>query len=85
MGNLLPGEELIYEHSDGVVYAHYRDKPEIDRWIIGGDPAGVSRAEGNLFSYGEWSHMMEIAKENPTLKKQLQKAVTTYIILKDNT
>ena len=52
-GKLLPGEALIYERSDGVVYAHYRDPPHntIPRWIIGGDPAGVARAQGDLLNY----------------------------------
>jgi len=40
---LIPGEALIYERANGVVYAHYRDKPEIPRWIIGGDPGAVAR------------------------------------------
>jgi hypothetical protein len=39
MGSLIPGAALIYERSDGVVYARYRDAPynQIPRWIIGGD------------------------------------------------
>lgn len=86
MGKLIPGAALIYERVDNVTYARYRDPPHntVPRWIIGGDPQGVSRAQGNLFSYSEWQEMMELAKEYPTLKKQLQKAVTTYYILKEN-
>ena len=38
MSKLYEGEALIYERADGVVYARYRDKPEIERWIVGGDP-----------------------------------------------
>ena len=83
--NLIPGEALIYENANGVVYARYRDPPHntIPRWIVGGDPEGVSKAQGNLFSYGEWQEMMELAKEYPTLKSQLQKAVTTYYLIKE--
>jgi len=80
---LIPGASLIYERVDGVTYAKYRDHPHIPRWIIGGDPEGVSKAQGNLFSYSEWQNMMDLANEYPTLKKQLQKAVTTYLILKE--
>ena len=83
MGKLIPGEALIYERSDGVVYARYRDKPEIERWIIGGDPGAVARAQGELLNYGEWVKLCNLAKENPTLKKQLDKLVTTYYIIKD--
>jgi len=86
MSKLIPGQSLIYERADGVTYARYRDPPhnKIPRWIVGGEPEGVSKAQGNLFSYSEWQEMMELAKEYSTLKKQLQKAVTTYYILKEN-
>jgi hypothetical protein len=84
MAKLLPGEALIYERTDGVVYAHYRDKPEIPRWIIGGDPAGVARAQGDLLNYADWQNMCRLALKHPTLKKQLDKLVTTYYIVKDN-
>ena len=37
---LIPGEALIYERANGIVYARYRDPPHNTkpRWIIGGDP-----------------------------------------------
>lgn len=39
---LIPGEALIYERANGVVYARYRDPPHntLPRWVVGGDPAG---------------------------------------------
>jgi hypothetical protein len=85
MNNLIPGEALIYERADGVVYARYRDPPhnDIPRWIIGGDPNAVSRAEGNLFSYSEWNDMMRLSLKHPTLKKQMQKLLDIYYIVKD--
>ena len=83
-GKLLPGEAMIYERSDGVVYAHYRDKPEIPRWIIGGDPAGVARAQGDLISYSEWQELCELSEEYPTLKKLLDTLVTTYYTIKEH-
>jgi len=85
--DLIPGQALIYERANGVVYARYRDPPYnelYDRWIIGGDADAVSRATGNLFSYADWQEMMELAKEYPTLKKQMQKLVTTYYMVKEN-
>ena len=83
-GKLLPGEALVYERSDGVVYAHYRDKPNIERWIIGGDPAGVARAQGDLLNYAEWQEMCELSLEYPTIKKLLDKLVVTYYTVKEN-
>ena len=82
---LIPGAALIYERADGVTYARYRDPPYNvqPRWIVGGDPEGVSRAQGNLFNYSEWQEMMELAENYPTLKSQMQKLVTTYYMVKD--
>ena len=50
--NLLPGEALIYERADGVTYAKYRDPPHNTkpRWIVGGAPAALQKAEGCLWS-----------------------------------
>ena len=84
LGNLKPNEALIYERSDGVVYAHYRDNPEIKRWIIGGDPAGVARAQGDLISYAEWQELCELSEDYPTLRKLLDTLVTTYYTIKEH-
>ena len=83
-GKLIPGEPLIYERSNGVVYAHYRDKPEIPRWIIGGDPGGVARAQGKLLDYSEWQRLCELAETNVTLKKLMDKLVVTYYTIRDS-
>lgn len=83
MGDLLPGETLIYERANGVVFARYRDKPEIPRWIVGGDPGAVARAQGKLLDYAEWQTLCDVAQENVTLKKQLEKLVNTYYMVKD--
>mgnify|MGYP001044105979 FL=1 len=80
---LIPGEALIYERANGVVYARYQNKPEIPRWIIGGDPGAVARAQGELLDYSEWQQLCETAQTNATLKKLMDKLVTTYYIVKD--
>ena len=82
---MIPGEALIYERADGVVYARYRDAPhnKMPRWIIGGDPAGVARAQGDLLSYAEWQELCELSETYPTLKKLLDQVVTTYYTVKD--
>lgn len=84
MGNLQPGEALIYERANGVVYARYANRPEIARWIIGGDPGAVARAQGKLLDYGEWMKLCDMCESHPTLKKQMDKLVTTYYIIKDS-
>ena len=84
MDKLLPGEALIYERAEGVVFARYRDKPEIERWIIGGDPGAVARAQGEILDYGEWKELCELAQKNSTLKTLMDKLVTTYYMIKEN-
>jgi hypothetical protein len=84
MADLIPGEVLIYERVDGVVYARYRDPPHnaIPRWVIGGPVDSTSRAMGNLFSFSEWQDMMRLAQENQTFRKELDKLLTLYYICK---
>ena len=84
MTKLIPGEALIYERANGVTYAKYRDKPEVPRWMIGGDPDAVNKAQGCLFSYSEWQDMMRLAEDNHTLKTQMQKLLDIYYIVKDD-
>jgi|TARA_R110002153_G_scaffold137711_1_gene288194 hypothetical protein len=85
MSELLPGEALLYERADGVVYAKYRDYPhsKIPRWVIGGDPAAVARAQGDLINYAEWQELCALSLEYPTLKKLLDTLVTTYYTVKE--
>ena len=86
MSKLLPGEALIYERSDGVVYARYRDPPHntVPRWIIGGDPAVVARAQGDMLNYSEWQDLCRLSEEYPTIKKLLDQLVTMYYTVKDD-
>ena len=86
MGTLEPGAALIYERSDGVVYARYRDPPHntMPRWIIGGDPAAVARAQGDLLNYSDWQDLCRLANDHPTLKKLLDQLVTMYYVVKDD-
>lgn len=83
MSTLLPGEPLIYENANGVVYARYRDRPEIARWIIGGDPDAVAKAKGELLNWGEWEDLQKLANDNPALKEQLDRTITLYYLIKD--
>jgi hypothetical protein len=85
MSNLISGQTLIYERANGVVYARYRDAPynTEPRWIVGGDPAAVAQAQGDLLSYTEWQDLCELAVKNTTLKKLLDKVVVTYYTIKE--
>jgi hypothetical protein len=84
MGNLIPNEPLIYERVDEVVFARYRDKPEIPRWVVGGDADAMRRLQGDLFNWSDWQDLMNLAATNPTLRKQLSKLKDLYLIIKED-
>lgn len=83
MSRNIPGQALIYERANGVVYARYRDPPydQLPRWVIGGSPEALRY--GNLISYSDWKDLIAKAEDNPVLKKQLDNLVQTYLLLKD--
>tara|TARA_Y100001958_G_C21224941_1_gene550352 strand:+ start:1851 stop:2138 length:288 start_codon:yes stop_codon:yes gene_type:complete len=83
---LIEGEALIYTRANGVIYANYRDPPHnrIPKWIVGGDPGAVARAQGELLDYSEWQNLCELSQTNTTLKRLLDKLVTTYYMVKEN-
>ena len=83
---MLPGQALIYERANGVLYARYRDPPhnEIERWIVGGDPEAISRATGDIFSWGEWKELCRLTETNYTLQTQMKKLLDLYYIIKDD-
>jgi len=83
MSKLIPGEPLIYERVEGVVYARYRDRPDIKRWIIGGEYNAVARAKGEIPDWREMVKVQELAGKYPTLRKQLDKTLELYYLLKD--
>lgn len=85
MGTLIPNEALIYERANGVVYARYRDPPhnKKPRWIVGGDPGAVAREQGDWLNWNEWQQLCAMAEEYPTVKKQLDKLIELYYIIKD--
>jgi hypothetical protein len=82
---MIPGQPLIYERANGVVYARYRDPPhnKKERWVIGGDPGAVARAQGKLLDYSEWLQLCDLAETNPTLNKLMNKLVNTYYMVKE--
>jgi hypothetical protein len=85
MGQLIPGEAIIYERANGVVYGRYRDPPHNTepRWIVGGDPGAVAREQGDWLNWNEWQQLCAMAEEYPTIKKQLDKLIELYYIVKD--
>ena len=78
MGNLIPGETLIYERVNHQFYAKYANKPEIPRWVIGEyNSAPDDKIKRDL------KDLVELSKTNTTLKKELDKLLNLYYIIKD--
>jgi hypothetical protein len=78
----LAGESLIYEKASGITYAKFRDEPKKSlypgRWEIGRDVSADP-----LLDYAQWRHLIDLSKEYPTLKKQLEQLLTTYYVVKE--
>ena len=81
---MIPNEALIYERSNGVVYARYRDKPEIERWIIGGDPGAVAQANGQFVSDNEFRDICKLSLTNATIKEILDQLIVVYTLVKED-
>ena len=81
---LIPNEPLIYERANGVVFARYRDKPEIKRWIIGGDPCDVARANGQFVSNNEFQDICKLSLTNATIKDLLDQLIVAYTLVRED-
>jgi len=75
MGNLLEGEQLVYERQGKVVYARYFGRPDIPRWVISGDADG--------FTYSEFITMMDMANNDEIFKKEFDKLITLYYLKRE--
>ena len=77
LSKLIPGAALIYERDGKTVYARYRDPPynKIPRWSIGEETLSLT--------YDDWRRISKLAEQHPILRKQLDKTLNLFYILKD--
>lgn len=78
MGKLIPGETLIYERVGKTIYARYANKPEIPRWVIGSEWGPTT------LEYKDWREMLLLSDRNSVFKKEFDKVVNLYYLLKDS-
>jgi hypothetical protein len=76
MGNLIPNEPLIYERVNGTVYARYSNRPDIPRWIIGGNDTAT-------LTCSDWTDIIKMSHDNTAIKSQLDKLLTLYYLIKN--
>jgi len=84
LGNLIHDQPLIYERANGVVFARYRDKPEIPRWIIGGEPGAVAQANGQFISASDFQDICKLSLTNVAIKEILDQLIVVYTLVKEN-
>jgi hypothetical protein len=68
---------LIYERVENKIYARYQNRPEIPRWCIGGESP-------NILGYDDWRNIIELSESNAALKKELDKVINLYYLIKEN-
>lgn len=86
MGDLVPGQALIYEKDDhGTVYARYRDPPynTLPRWQVG-SCSPVSDPEKRRLSYRDWDKLVRLAEQDEIFARQLDRTLLLYYTLKDS-
>jgi hypothetical protein len=76
LGDLIPGEVLIYERVGHKIYARYANRPDIPRWCIGGETPSI-------LGYDDWKQMLELSDTNATFKRELDKVINLYYLLKE--
>jgi hypothetical protein len=76
---LIPGAVLIYERSNDVVYARYRDPPHntIPRWEIG------RTSSMTVLNNTELRQMIELAQTNAAFGELFESMLTMYYLLKE--
>jgi hypothetical protein len=77
MGTLTPGATLIYENSEGVIYA--RESGSTERFIVGMTLEAQQRFEG-IRENQLWHDIREAAESNPALHDALERAKVIYYL-----
>lgn len=77
MGTLTPGATLIYENSEGVIYA--RESGGTERFIVGMTLEAQQRLEG-IRENQLWHDIREAAENNPALHDALERAKVIYYL-----
>jgi hypothetical protein len=82
LSSFVPGEPMIYERDGEIVYARYRDPPhnKIPRWVM----SGHAHLQNDLFSYADFTEILEMSKTHPSVHELLSKLYTVYALSKNN-
>ena len=77
MGKLTPGATLIYENSEGVIYA--REEGSTERHVVGMTLEAQQRREG-ILENELWHKIRQEAQTNAALHDALERAKVIYYL-----
>ena len=77
MGDLVPGETLIYESADGVTYARVTGTDQ--RWAVGWSLEAQQRREA-MIDNALWHDIRRAALTQPALQEALERAKMIYYL-----
>ena len=77
MGDLIPGETLIYESADGVTYARVTGTDQ--RWAVGWSLEAQQRRE-DMIENALWHDIRRAALTQPALQEALERAKMIYYL-----
>ena len=77
MGDLVPGETLIYESADGVTYARVAGTSQ--RWAVGWSLEAQQRRE-DMIENALWHDIRRAALTQPALQEALERAKMIYYL-----
>lgn len=88
MGRLKPGATYVYEKANGITYAREMNTDPSTRFEIGRDYDPRTSDGRPLFEHIQesklWGEIHKESKNNPALKKALDRAIMIYRLSKDN-
>ena len=89
MGQLKSGASLIYERSDGIVYAREMGADPSTRIVVGWDYKDSRTSDGrplhdHMMEDQLWGQIRRRAQTHPGLAAELERVIIYYRLLEDN-
>ena len=78
MAKVEPGTPIIYERVDSTVYGRFSGRPDIPRWVV-----TQENLSGDVLTVRDFSEIIKLSKNSPTLKTALDKLALLYNMVKD--
>ena len=84
MGSLTPGATYIYESPDNGKTVYAREAGQTEKKLVGYNlPKRRDPMQYDIIETQLWQDIVEAGKTNPTLQKNLDRAILIYQTIKD--